>query len=300
MLIIDWMVERIWKLFPLGVFCLLLSLSLPISSNAGEIRKLPLWQAGITIGGISRPHYPGSNQRYSFPVVFPTFIYRGKLLKASQSGLRGLFYSSRYFAIDIGLSGDLPVYSGDNNARSGMPDIPLVGEMGPRLVVKLYDDDNGFALLGHLPLRAVGGIDGTTSGWTLSPRILAISRGRLPWGLDAFVSASLKYSSKEYNNLYYGVDQQYQTASRPAYEASAGISYYSFAFSTGKWLDKKFSLRLNLDGTTLAGSRVDDSPLVKTRNNISGGIFLTWWPWKSEKVESDTPRVPEPEEEIGM
>ncbi len=203
-------------------FFLLLIFSTP--SAADEKEKLPLWQAGLAFGALSVPHYPGSDQRYSFPLVFPAFVYRGDMVRTTRGGLRGLFYSSENYAIDIGLDGGLPVYSKDNTARKGMPSITWIGEIGPRLVLKLYDDGGGANIHAHLPWRAVGGIDGSRAGWTLGPKLIFTNNNKLPWNLSAVVSLGLKYGSKRYNHLYYGVDEQYQTSSRATYHAKEGVN----------------------------------------------------------------------------
>ncbi len=266
-------------------------------TKAGETKELPLWQVGAGVGGLSVPHYTGSDQRHNIPLVFPSFIYRGDRLRASREGVRGLFFSSENVSVDVGLAGGLPVYSSRNDARKGMPDIPLNIEIGPRLVARLYGDGNGIDVLARLPWRIVGGIDGTTSGWTLGPNLL-VTNISLPLGFSAFASLGLKYGSVEYNNLFYGVEDRYSTSSRPAYRASQGISWYSFLFSAGRKFKSQFSTRLYLQWRTLSGSVVADSPLVKNQNYFGAGLLFTWLPWKSKAMESDIDRLPEPEEEM--
>lgn len=279
-----------------------LLLLFPTSSMAGESNRLPLWQVGASIGAVTVPHYTGSNQQHNLPLLFPSFIYRGNRLRVTRGSVRGLLFSSEHFAVDIGLSGELPVYSGKNDARKGMPDIPLTGEIGPRLVARLYGDGNGDGIdvLIRIPLRIVGGIDGTTGGWTLGPNILVTNIKNLPFGFNAFASAGIKYGSEDYNKLFYGVDETYSTSWRPSYRANNGISWYSFLFSAGRQFNSTFSTRFYLQWRNMAGSVIADSPLVKSQNNLSAGFWLTWLPWKSKRMESDIERMPEPEEDMGI
>lgn len=279
-------------------FCLLVFL--PITSMAEEADRLPLWQVGAATGAATLPHYTGSNQQYNLPLLFPSFIYRGDRVRVSRDSIRGLFYSSERVAIDIGASGELPVYSGKNDARKGMPDIPLTGGIGPRLVARLYGNGNGdgIDILGRIPLRIVGGIDGTTGGWTMSPSILITNINNLPLGFNGFASAGIQYSSEEYNKLFYGVDEAYSTSWRPTYRAKRGISWFSFLFSASYQFNSDFSTRFYLQWRTLSGSEVADSPLVKTKNNFSASLWLTWLPWKSKQMESDIDRLPEPAEDL--
>jgi outer membrane scaffolding protein for murein synthesis (MipA/OmpV family) len=279
-----------------------LLLLFPITSIAEEANRLPLWQVGASIGAATIPHYTGSNQQHNLPLLFPAFIYRGDRLRASRGRVRGLFFSSKHFAIDIGASGQLPVYSENNDARKGMPDIPLTGEIGPRLVVRLYGDgnSNGIGILGRIPVRIVGGIDGTTGGWTMGPNIIIANIKNLPLGFNGFASAGIQYGSEDYNKLFYGVDEAYSTSWRPSYRAKRGISWFSVLFSASRQFNSNFSTRFYLQWRTLSGSVIADSPLVKTQNNLSASLWLTWLPWKSKRMEGDIERLPEPEEDLGI
>ncbi len=51
----------------------------------------PLWEVGLFNFAADLPHYPGSNETrvYAFPTPFVT--YRGKYLRASREGVRGIF-----------------------------------------------------------------------------------------------------------------------------------------------------------------------------------------------------------------
>ncbi|VAX18664.1 hypothetical protein MNBD_NITROSPINAE03-1371 [hydrothermal vent metagenome] len=267
---------------------------------AEQSGKLPLWQVGASLGALSTPHYAGSDQRYNLPLVMPAIIYRGDRFRSRPDGLRGLLFMSENVAVDIGFGGLLPVYSANNRARKGMPDIPLTGEIGPRLVMKLYGNGEGVDVLARFPWRAAGSIDGTTAGWAFAPDILITNIEKLPWGLSAYVSAGLKYGSSQYNDLTYGVDELYSAPSRPAYRAREGITSYSFMISAGRRFNNKFATRFFLHWQTLSGSIVADSPLVKTENDLSFGLRLTWYPWKSKSKQSDKHRLPEPEEDIGI
>lgn len=282
------------------IFYTVLIVSAP--SRADEQKRLPLWQIGATAGAISVSQYVGSDQRYNVPVIFPSFIYRGDRLRARREGVRGLLFSSKNLSVDVGFAGGLPVYSSGNRARDGMPDIPFTGEIGPRLVVRLYGngDGNRVNILARLPVRTVGRVDGKTAGWTFGPDIIVTNINHLPFGLNAYVSAGLKYGSEEYNNLFYGVDEEYSESWRTAYKANEGISWYSLLFSVGRRFNSRFSTRLYLEWFSLAGSVVADSPLVKKRNNLSVVLWFSWLPWESKNKESDIHRLPEPEEDIGM
>jgi outer membrane scaffolding protein for murein synthesis (MipA/OmpV family) len=83
------------------------------------------------------------------------------------------------------------------------------------------------------------------------------------------------YGSQRYNQYFYSVDAQYAKAGRPAYHATSG-----FAGSMAQVaLSRRFGdIRIIgfVRGDDLAGATFEDSPLVKTRNNVTAGFFLTW------------------------
>lgn len=95
----------------------------------------PLWEIGFFNFVAELPHYPGSDETswYAFPTPFIT--YRGRYLRATRGGVRGIFYQSPTLETSLSLSGNPPVPE-DNQARAGMPRLDAIGELGPS--VKWY------------------------------------------------------------------------------------------------------------------------------------------------------------------
>ena len=96
--------------------CLLLALIeiAPCGARAGEF---PLWEAGAGIAVIDFPDYRGSDERQSYILPVPYFVYRGEILKADREGLRGQFFKNDRLDLHLSLNGTVPVDSTDNTAR---------------------------------------------------------------------------------------------------------------------------------------------------------------------------------------
>ncbi|MHA7834424.1 MAG: MipA/OmpV family protein, partial [Algiphilus sp.] len=62
---------------------------------------LPLWELGLGAAGISLPAYPGSDEQQFFGAPFPYVVYRGRVLRADDDGVRGLFFSSEGVRLEV-------------------------------------------------------------------------------------------------------------------------------------------------------------------------------------------------------
>ena len=249
--------------------CLLSSLT-----AAAEKEALPLWEAGAGFGIANSPHYPGADERQTLATPFPLFIYRGKTIKSDDSGIRGRLLNSERVALDLGFAFSLPTDSDDSDAREGMDDLDLGIEAGPNLNIKLREWGRNELKL-QFPARALIVTDFSSAsheGWVFEPRLqLRLHQG--PWAFD--ISASTLIASRKYHEYYYGVDQRFATADRPAYEAHGGYSRSGLRLgvlrSHGKW---RFGAAVS--HYTLANSQIDDSPLVKQNSSTYVGAVVLW------------------------
>ena len=83
---------------------LYLLLLLPVSSWSETTQK-PLWEVGIGLAGLYHPHYLGANQEEVYVLPLPYFTYRGDMVRADRSGLRGFIYDSEKLDLNISVSG---------------------------------------------------------------------------------------------------------------------------------------------------------------------------------------------------
>ncbi len=237
----------------------------------------PLWETGIFAIGGSQQAYPGAKQQVRSGLVLPFFIYRGQVVRAEQGGLGVRAARTASTELDIGFSGSFGSAASDNDARRGLPNIGTLVEFGPRLKWKL---GGGFGA--NLPLRAVFDVNNGFEyrGIAFEPTVAWGDRAA-GWGYGA--SLGWVFGDKWLTDTFYGVAPQFATATRPAYEAKAGLITTRLAFN--------LSRRLSTDWRFFAYARVDsvngaanqNSPLVDRRTGASAGIGLAWTGLRSEQ-----------------
>lgn len=245
-------------------------------AGADKSEPLPKWELGVAAAALSIPQYIGSEQRHTLPVGAPFLIYRGDFLKSDRDGVRGVLFGDKAFNIDIGLSFGLPVKN-DNNARQGMPDLNLSGQIGPRFNWTIYQADDRPTISLHLPLRYARDIKNNNLGWVAEPSIRFDRKNLGASGkFSARLSTGLLYARKQYNQYYYQVQPEFAIDSRPEYQAGSGLNNYFVNLSGAYQLSKT----LNIGGFTrwkfLGGGVVEDSPLVTNENYFAIGFGISW------------------------
>jgi outer membrane scaffolding protein for murein synthesis (MipA/OmpV family) len=271
--------------------CLLLALIAiaPCGARAGEF---PLWEAGAGIAVIDFPDYRGSDERQTYFLPVPYFVYRGEILKADREGLRGQFFKNDRLDLHLSLNGTVPVDSTDNSARSGMPDLDPTLEIGARLdITLLRRPDRSIEVTLGLPVRTVIATDFSHSkniGWVFEPQFNVDFRDRWPgegWNLG--LAAGPLFGDKRYHNYFYGVAPEFATPQRPAYNAASG---YAGSQILGA-ISKRFRSYwvggfVRLD--SLAGAEFEDRPLVRQTESFSAGFAIAWILGRSQQmVEAD-------------
>jgi len=251
---------------------------------ADEEKELPLWEIGLAGGVFSIPHYVGSNQRYTLPLAVPYIIYRGDIVRADRNGLRGRLFNEHGISLDLDFSFGLPVKS-SNEARRGMPDLKLVGEVGPQLNLELQKNKQSTLDL-HMPWRVALDISGSYLGWVTEPSIRYQRHDLLPElnKMNLRLEAGMLYASQRYNQTYYGVEPMYATATRPTYRAKQGIHSYFADTSLRYKIDNNLSIAAVVRIRTLSGSVNRNSPLVRQNYYLSAGVGMVWSFMFSDKM----------------
>ncbi len=242
--------------------------------------QYPLWEAGAGVSLIQFPDYRGSDERQFYVLPVPYFVYRGDFLKVDRQKIRGLFFSRDWAELDFSISGSVPVKSSENDARRGMDDLDPTLEFGPSFNVHLHKNrDSSVELDLRLPLRTVFATDLRSfrqTGWVFEPRLNLDVRNKLlgpGWNLG--LAAGPLFGTRRNYQYFYGVDSQFATPSRPAYQAKGGYGGMQFLAAVSKrypkfWVGGFASL------TNLNGAAYEDSPLVKTKNSFAAGIAMSW------------------------
>jgi outer membrane scaffolding protein for murein synthesis (MipA/OmpV family) len=240
-------------------------------------RNLPLWEAGIGVGAITTPAYPGADAHSSRGLALPFLIYRGEVLRSDQGGIGARLVNTDQLEFDIGFAASLPAHSEDVAARRGMPDLGTLVEFGPRVKLRLIDVDQNSRLRFELPLRAViearGGVRG--QGYTLEPRLVFETRAPgAAWTAEAHLGAV--FGSERINRYFYEVRPQFATPDRPAYSAGSGL----MLVRTGLFATRRLNEDVRLFGfvryESYAGAANRDSPLMKRATGASAGLGFAW------------------------
>lgn len=264
---------------PRRLRALLLSVTLLCGYAGAQAGERPLWEAGIGVGTVSFPAYRGSDQRQTFVLPTPYFVYRGEFLKADREGVRAeLFDSDR---VDLTVSGALspPATSEDIRVRAGMPDLRANFEVGPQLNVTLWQTENRNRQLKLLlPVRAAYTLarNPQSLGWVVHPKLnldLA-DLAALP-GWNVGLQAGPLFGDRKQHQYFYGVDAAYATAERPAYTAGGGFAGMQYLIGVSKryprhWVGA-FVRYDNLNGASFV-----DSPLVRSRSYYAAGFAVSW------------------------
>lgn len=234
------------------------------------------WELGIGIGGLSIPHYRGSDQRQDYFAPLPYVRYNGERLQVDREGGRFYLYKGEKFWLDLSASFSFPVDSNDNIARQGMPDLNPVIELGPRAQFDLYSSqDESLRIRAALPLRMAIATDINHTqniGLVLSPYLQI----RFYAGWETSLSLGPIWANESYHDYYYQVDPEYIAAGRPAYNATAGYSGFRYTLTSSRRFQNRYWLGAFLRYDTLNGASFADSPLVKQNDSLMVGLAFAW------------------------
>jgi outer membrane protein len=254
--------------------------------RAARPAELPLWEAGAGVAVLDFPDYRGSDQRHTLVLPIPYLVYRGDFLKADRESIRGQLYKNDRLDLHLSVNGSIPVDSGDNSARRGMPDLDPTLEIGPNLTVTLLRSDTTHLNL-RFPVRAVIATDlyhVRDVGWVFQPQINVDFYDRIPgpgWNLG-FAAGPL-FGNRRYHNYFYGVAPQFATPERPAYEAPSGYAGMQWIAA----LTKRFPsywVGGFVRADTLSGAVFEASPLVRQKDAFCAGIAASWVFSRSSKL----------------
>lgn len=254
--------------------------------RAARSAELPLWEAGAGVAVLDFPDYRGSDERHTLVLPIPYLVYRGDFLKADRESIRGQFYKNDRLDLHLSVNGSIPVYSGDNSARRGMPDLDPTLEIGPNLTVMLLRSDTTHLNL-RFPVRAVIATDLShvrDVGWIFQPQINVDFYDRFPgpgWNLG-FAAGPL-FGNKRYHNYFYGVAPQFATPERPAYAAGGGYAGMQWIAALSKRYPS-YWVGGFLRADTLSGAVFETSPLVRQKDAFSVGIAASWIFSRSSKL----------------
>ncbi|MEQ1665588.1 MAG: MipA/OmpV family protein [Bdellovibrionales bacterium] len=246
----------------------------------------PYWEYGMGFGYVHYEQYPSSNQLSNFLLPFPTFQYRGKIIRASdRDGARAYLLKGPNWSLELSGAFYPSVNSNENDARRGMPDIPWMIALGPKYVYNFND---------HLTLSA-GLFQATTTDLRKTELTgeLFESVIRYQWHREhtfGRISFKLRGGTQDFLSTYFDVKPNQATLNRTTYHSHGGLlnnelAYFQY-FKRGKIT---FYFGVANENYSLSSNR--KSPLHKSDNNIIYLSGLTYSLGESSKEaipESET------------
>jgi outer membrane protein len=247
---------------------------------AARAEQRPLWEAGIGVTALNFPDYRGSDERQTWVLPYPFVVYRGEFLQADERRMRGLFFKTDRLELDVSLNGSVPVDSGENSARRGMPDLDATLEIGPSLNIRLAQSANRKTSLElRLPVRAVLASDFShvrQVGWVFQPNLNADIQDPMGFsGWNLGVLAGPLITERRYNRYFYAVEPAFATAARPAYNPGGGYAGTQLIAALSKRFGE-YWIGGFIKWDTLNRAAFEDSPLVRENQSFSGGIAVAW------------------------
>ncbi len=238
------------------------------------LKSLPLWELGAGLSLIRLPDYRGADSDRGYALPLPFLVYRGSFLRADREGARAVLLDTSLAELEVSINASPPVYTAETGARAGMRRVPATFEIGPKLRSTLVRTP-GLRLNLEVPVRAVLTLESSPRhvGNVFSPNLdLSVSTGT-PWRLG-FVAGPL-FATQGVNQRIYGVSAAEALATRPAYESRGGYGGWQALVGTSRRFERHwFGAFLRYDH--VGGAVFADSPLVRSRHNLSGGVAMSW------------------------
>jgi MipA family protein len=266
------------------------AISVALWTPASHAEQKPLWEFGLGVGALGFPDYRGSDETQVYPIPVPYFVYRGRFLKADRDGLRGELFDREYAELSLSVNGTIPVNSEDNAARRGMPDLKPTFELGPSLELHLWHTaDRAVKLDLVMPLRVPITIESSPRSlqWLFAPRLnidFDNVGGHAGWNFGAGVGPV--FAADRFHEYYYSVPARFATPTRPEYRADGGYSGMHVLAALSKRFPK-YWVGAYLRYDWIGGAEFEDSPLVRRRNSLAGGVGIAWMIGESKrKVET--------------
>lgn len=253
-------------------------------------RPLPLIEGGAGVFHARFPHYPSAATNFSLTLPYPTFIYRGDVLRADENGgVRSRFFKTENFEINLSVGGALPVSSEKITVRDGMPDLKTMVEFGPGLIWHVIPRKNKprFQLNLNLPIRIAITSDLKDTddrGYVINPFLFGF--GRLVGSTNIFYFLSYRWANSEFQKTFFEVEPKYATATRPSFIANSGSVVASAGLGFSHLFFSKYQLFTGASYDNYSINPNRESPLFQRNTSITYVFGLTWWFYKSQKTVS--------------
>jgi len=255
-----------------------------LRSEDNTLEDKALWE--LHFAGYSRygESYPASADSQTNIVPLPFPVYRGKFLRIgdeTEKPVRTRIFRRDRIKIDLDFGLNFPVDSDDIDARSGMPDLDLLAEVGPELELQFSEPVLGGDAYLALQARAAASFDGLSPDWRGMVYSIELKHKRPLWNANTELLTRLtpEFASQDYMEFFYGVDPIHATVARPAYHAKSGYLGTRLSFVIKHDLSDTIALRTGLRLGFYKGASNDSSPLFtkETTNGVFAAVLWKFW-----------------------
>jgi MipA family protein len=233
-----------------------------------------VWELGIGVGALSLSHYIGSKEEERYISPLPYFLYNSAKLKADRKGVRGLIWQGDKTELNISSKISFAVDSDKNDARTGMPDLDFLLEIGPSFNYEFYiskEKNNSLSL--EIPVRAAtsfNNLDPQNQGWIANPSF-EYRYNNSEWKVSMRLGPMI--ANEKYNRYFYEIQPQYENQTRSAYQAKSGLVAYRFSTSISRRFDSWY-IGAFFNFYDLSDSSNSMSDLIQSEHNINAGFFV--------------------------
>lgn len=241
-----------------------------------------LWEYGIGFGYIQFEQYPASSQSNYLFLPFPTFQYRGKVIRADdREGTRAYLFKADKVSVELSGSGHTSLDSSANTAREGMPDLPWMISLGPQVVGHL---SQGLELRLKFFQTTSTDLRYTKFNGAMTESQIIYKHWNKVNGLPTRlrISFAAKAATQEYLATYFEVEPRYARANRAEYEASSGFLEMELNYFQSVTVEKaSYYIGASAHDYSLSVNRA--SPLHKSNYTFSFFIGMTYTLGQSQR-----------------
>jgi len=257
----------------------------------------PRWELGLGGAALSLEAYPASSESTTRVFALPYFIYRGDTLRVQDGNLTAVAVENRRYRLDLSLGAALNVDSEDVPLRAGLPDLDFLFEIGPKIEVNLWDkvsntERRRHRLVWETALRASFSTDFSSlssRGYVLNTQLDYELEGFLTPDTKLIVGGGPIWVTDKLGDYVYGVDQQFATVGRPAFEGRSGYLATNLVLGLRHRFTKNLQVFAALGIGLHDGAANRNSPLFEENFTTGVALGLAW----ALKTSKDTIRVME-------
>ncbi len=241
-----------------------------------------LWEYGVGFGLLRLWQYPAAEQSRDYALPFPTFQYRGEILRADdREGARAYLSRNDSWSVEMGAGGLPAARSDDIEIRRGMADLPWRFELGPQLVSHFHPEYQirvgayqSFQTLDWKSWKMAGQTGELDFIWHFSkshcrwnPCEKSNWRGQLAFTLTA--------ATRDFQKTYYEVRPEEATAQRSAFAARPGWLSQSISYFQAYHRDR-YGIYFGLLQESFYFAANRDSPLFRRNENLNAFVGMTY------------------------